>query len=380
VRSYLASISFCDAMVGRVLDALEQGPHRDNTIVVFTSDHGWYLGEKQRWHKGGLWERATRVPLVIVAPGVTQPDTVCTQPVSLVDLYPTLCDLSGLPAPKHLDGESLLPQLAAPATVRTRPALTAMGERTGASYSARTDRWRYTRYADGSEELYDHLNDPPEWTNLAGKPAQAARKKELAALLPTEWTSASRTIDQVKVDSSPDGMVSYFFQPGDRLEPDASPDVLERAFDIEVNFVYNPAVDADSSLLSQGGAGLGFALHLVAGVPAITVNYDGLHATLKGTEALAAGPIRLRALLALDGSMALSATGLTKEVRGYAPFEGGFPRRPAEGLSVGSSFGPLTVKAFPNSTPFDGVMTLVRMTILPGVTEERRAARAVPVE
>ncbi|WP_198141366.1 sulfatase [Verrucomicrobium spinosum] len=380
VRAYLASISFCDAMVGRVLDALESSPNKTNTVIVFTSDHGLYLGEKQRWHKGGLWERVTHVPLVVVAPGVTQPDTQSSQAVSLVDLYPTLCELTGLPKPQSLDGISLVPLLRDPNASRTTPAVTAMGEGDKASYAVRTDRWRYIRYANGSEELYDHQSDPHEWTNLAGRTNLAAVQKDLAAQIPQKWVSAFRTVDQMKVDSSPDGMVSYFFQSGDRLGADASPDILERAFDIEVIFDYNPATNGDSTLLSQGDARLGFALHLVDGHPALTVNYDGLRSTLKSEEQLAPGQIRVRCLVSLDGSMSLAATGLTKEVRGYAPFEGGFPRLPTEGLSAGASFGPLPAGLFPNSAPFDGPFRLLRMTILPGVTEDRRAARAVPVE
>ena len=380
VRAYLAGISFCDAMVGKVLDALEQSPNRNNTIVVFTSDHGFYLGEKQRWHKGGLWEQGTNVPLVIVAPGITNPDTQSGAPVSLVDLYPTLCELSGLPLPVHLDGTSLVPLLKQPSGRREQPAITAMGAENQASYSARTDRWRYTRYADGSEELYDHDSDSHEWTNLASKAELAPIKQQLAAQLPHKWMSASRSVDQVKVDSSPDGMVSYFFQAGDQLDANSSPDILERPFDLEVVFDYNPAVDSDSTLISQGGSQLGFALHLVDGQPALTVTYDGLRATLKSEEKISPGEVRLRALVSLDGSMSLSATGLTKEVRGYTPFEGGFPRRPSLGLTVGASFGPLATRLFPNSTSFDGKLRLIRMTVLPGITVDRRAARAVPVE
>lgn len=380
VRAYLASITFCDAMVGRVLDALERSPQRDNTVVVFTSDHGWHLGEKQRWHKGGLWERATRVPLVIVAPGLTQPDVQCLQPVSLLDLYPTLCELTGLSRPEHLDGRSLVPLLIDPSTPREAPAITAMGEGAGASYAIRTNRWRYIRYANGSEELYDHQNDPHEWTNLAGRPELAATQKSLAAQVPAQWARASRTVDQIKVDSSPDGTVSYFLQPGDKLEADAAPDVLERAFDMEVIFDYNPALDADSTLLSQGDSKLGYAWHLVGGRPALTFNYDGLQSTVKAAEPLTAGQVRLRALVSLDGRVALAASGQSGEARGFTPFEGGFPRRPETGLTVGASFGPLSPKKFPNSTPLEGSIKLLRLTILPGATEDRRAARAVPVE
>ena len=127
VRAYLANVAFCDAMLGRVLEAVEKGPNAKNTIIVFTSDHGWYFGEKQMWHKGKLWEPTTRIPLSVYAPGVTQPESVSAQPVALIDLYPTLCDLVKVSKPEHLDGTSLKPLLADPAAKRDKPAITCMG-------------------------------------------------------------------------------------------------------------------------------------------------------------------------------------------------------------------------------------------------------------
>lgn len=380
VQAYLANVSFCDAMVGRVLDSLERSAHKDRTIIVFTSDHGWYLGEKQRWHKGGLWEEATRVPLVIVAPGVTQPGVQTKQPVSLVDLYPTLCDLVALPKPAHLDGETLLPLLKDPAATRTRAALTASGAGDKASLAVRTDRWRYIVNYDGTEELYDHEADPNEWTNLARYPEHQDLIKRLFTQVPQQWNAASRKMAEVKLDSAADGSATWWLQGGDSFSADESPDIAERAIDLEVVFQYNPAVDRDSTLISQGGPQLGFAVHLVDGKPGFTVNYEGLRTTLKSAEPLPAGRIVLRALLGLDGTLALTATGLKSEVRGYTPMEDGFPRKPAQGLQVAQSFGVLPVKDFPNSTPFDGALERVRFTLLPGVRAETRAAKAVPVE
>lgn len=380
VRAYLASITFCDAMVGRVLDALERSPHKDNTIIVFTSDHGWYLGEKQRWHKGGLWEEATRVPLVVVAPRVTQAGAQTNQPVSLVDLYPTLCDLAALPKPAHLDGESFLPLLKNPALKRERPALTASGEGDEASVAVRTDRWRYIVHFDGSEELYDHSTDPNEWTNLARRPEQEATVSQLFTHVPHLWLSGYRKMAAVKVDAAVDGSVSYWLQGGDSFSASESPDIARRGIDVEIVFHYKPEVDGDSTLLSQGGPQLGFAIHMLGGKPAFTVNYDGLRTTLKAKEPLPPGRVILRALLGLDGSLVLGATGLTQQVRGYAPMEDGFPRKPAQGLEVAHSFGVLPAKEFPNSTPFDGAIEHVRFTLLPGIGVETRAVRAVPAE
>ncbi|QDU37731.1 Choline-sulfatase [Maioricimonas rarisocia] len=183
VQAYLANVTFADAMLGRVLDALDARDDADETVIVLWSDHGWHLGEKQKWHKGTNWEEGTRVPLIVVAPGVAEPGSRCDEPVSLVDLYPTLLDLTGLPNVDGLDGESLVPQLQNPRAERERPAYTING---GRHQSVRSKRWRYVRYADGSEELYDHQSDPTEYTNLADRREYAELKQELAAWFPEE--------------------------------------------------------------------------------------------------------------------------------------------------------------------------------------------------
>ncbi len=170
VRAYLASISYADSLVGRILDALDASPYGKNTIIVFWSDHGYHLGEKGTWHKTTLWERATRVPFIIVAPEVTLAGTRCSRPVNLVDIYPTLLELCGLPKPDGLDGVSLVPLLRDPAANWERSALTT---HLFGNHAVRSEHWRYIRYADGGEELYDHRNDPNEWTNLAGDPQYA---------------------------------------------------------------------------------------------------------------------------------------------------------------------------------------------------------------
>jgi arylsulfatase A-like enzyme len=181
VQGYLASINFMDAQLGRVLDALDRGPHAANTLVVLWSDHGWHLGEKEHWRKFALWERATRVPLIIVAPGVTRAGTRCAQPANLIDLYPTLAELCGLPLRAELEGTSLVPLLRQPEASTDRVSLTTHGRN---NHAVRDVRYRYIRYADGSEELYDHHSDPHEWHNLAGDAAYAPIKQRLAAHLP----------------------------------------------------------------------------------------------------------------------------------------------------------------------------------------------------
>jgi len=170
IQSYLSAVSFTDANIGRVIQALDEGPHADNTWIVLFSDHGFFLGEKARWAKQSLWERATKVPLIIVPPRSTATDwakdQTCSSPVELLSLYPTLMELCDLPSPEGLDGTSLVPLLKQPNAEWNHPAITTY---TKGSHSIRTTRWRYTRYADGSEEVYDLRNDPNEWHNQASR-------------------------------------------------------------------------------------------------------------------------------------------------------------------------------------------------------------------
>jgi len=181
VQGYLAAVAFFDAMLGRLIEAFDRSPHRDNTVIVLWSDHGWHHGQKQHWSKFALWEQATRAPFLIVAPGVTQPNQRCSAPVSLLDIYPTLMELCGLPRPKQIEGASLVPLLKNPAARRAEPAVMTWGPN---CHAVRDARWRYIRYADGTEELYDHQTDPYEWTNLAGRPDHNEIKKRLAQWLP----------------------------------------------------------------------------------------------------------------------------------------------------------------------------------------------------
>jgi choline-sulfatase len=181
VSGYLANVSFVDAQVGRILDTLDHSPYAGNTIIVLLSDNGYHLGEKSHWTKSDLWEEATRCPLMIVAPGVTVPGGRCRRTVSLVDLYPTLVELCGLTPRTELDGVSLLPLLTNPQAEWDRPAVST---HLANNHSVRSERWRYTRYRDGTEELYDHRTDDLEWTNLADNPGYAEVKAELARWLP----------------------------------------------------------------------------------------------------------------------------------------------------------------------------------------------------
>ena len=180
VQCYQASADFADQMVGRLLDKLDETGKADNTIIILWADHGYHLGDKESCVKFTLWEKANHVPFIIIAPGVTKPGTVCTKPVSLVDIYPTLVELAGLPAAK-VDGKSLVPLLRDPVQ-DWHPALMTMGK---GNHAIRSDRWRYIRYKDGSEELYDHSKDPWEWTNLARQSKYADVIAEHKKWLPT---------------------------------------------------------------------------------------------------------------------------------------------------------------------------------------------------
>ncbi|SMP67283.1 Arylsulfatase A [Neorhodopirellula lusitana] len=181
IQGYLASIHFADAMLGRVLDALEASPNADNTIVVLWSDHGWQLGEKEHWQKYTPWRAVTRVPLMVrvpagistALPSGTAAGTVCDAPVNLLSLYPTLIDLCGLPKKSGNDGPSILPLLSDPANQDwTHSSVTYLSK--PGSYSVSNRTHQYIHYYDGSEELYDLESDPFEWTNLASLPSSEA--------------------------------------------------------------------------------------------------------------------------------------------------------------------------------------------------------------
>jgi arylsulfatase A-like enzyme len=194
IAAYLACVHFVDAQIGRVLDALDASPARDNTIIVLWGDHGWHLGEKQHWGKWTGWERAVRVPLAVVPParerGKFRAGQTSQQPVSLLDLYPTLLELCRIAPPTGLDGQSLVPLLREPERTTGRAVVTTFY---GEHFSVRDERWRYLRYADGSEELYDHAADPNEWRNVAGDSAHAAVKARLAREIPPRGERAAIT-------------------------------------------------------------------------------------------------------------------------------------------------------------------------------------------
>lgn len=180
VHSYLASITFVDHQIGKVLKALEESEYNDNTIIVLWSDHGYQMGEKNTFQKATLWERSAHVPLVFAGQGVPKGKR-SDRVVSLLDIYPTLIDMSGLPKNSKNEGVSLVPLIKDPSAEWSYPAITEYGEN---CFAVQNERYRYIRYDDGSEELYDHDNDPNEWTNIAGNLNTAKIKLDLAKYIP----------------------------------------------------------------------------------------------------------------------------------------------------------------------------------------------------
>lgn len=192
-RAYYATFSFVDALVGRLLDALERLELADRTVVVFWSDHGYHVGEHGLFMKMSLFEESARVPMLIAAPGMRGNGKACERTVELVDLYPTLTDLCGVSAPSDLDGASLRPLLDNPGSAWTRPAFTQLMRGATPGHSIRTERWRYTEWGNGREgrELYDHAADPREMNNLADDPAHASIVADLRSLLRRHWPPES---------------------------------------------------------------------------------------------------------------------------------------------------------------------------------------------
>ena len=183
IQAYLASTAMTDDLIGQMVDALEKSKYSDNTIVVLWSDHGFQLGEKERWAKYSLWERATRVNLVWLVPGVTQPGSTCSKPVNLLDIYPTLAALTDCKPPEgQLDGNDLSVLMQDPEAAWDEATVTTFGYK---NYGVRSERYKYIVYEDGSEELYDHSDDKWEWRNLAKDSKHAEIKTQLRKWIPT---------------------------------------------------------------------------------------------------------------------------------------------------------------------------------------------------
>ena len=181
IQAYLASVAYADAVVGRIYNAVLNSQYRDNTIIVLWGDHGWQLGEKERWRKFSLWAAGCKTTFIMIVPGVTPAGQIVNTPVDLLSIYPTLLELAGLPANTQNEGVSIVPILNNPNTVWQHPAITTSQEE---EHSVRLSNWSYIRHPGGEEQLYDHINDPHEWTNLGELPETEATRATLRALLP----------------------------------------------------------------------------------------------------------------------------------------------------------------------------------------------------
>ena len=196
IHGYLACVSYADAMLGRVLNALESSPYADNTIVVLWSDHGYHLGEKGQWGKHTLWERTSNVPFIWAGPGVAKGATTDVT-ASLIDIYPTLVGMCGLPQPHQpLEGKSLASTLKSPSTETDRSVY--LPYTTPGEYAIINRDWRYIRYGDDGEELYNLREDPNEWNNLASKAEYAAVKAELRKLAPVTFAPPEQKLNARK--------------------------------------------------------------------------------------------------------------------------------------------------------------------------------------
>ncbi len=198
IHGYLACVSYADAMLGRLLDAIQSGPNANNTIIVLWSDHGYHHGEKLDWGKHTLWERTSNVPLIIGGPGIAK-GTKLDATVSLIDLFPTMIDLSGVKDNQPRDGISLSPVLKDPAKACDREIL--LPGMKPEEYAIINRDWRYIRYADGGEELYDLKKDPNEWENLAGKPEHRPLMEKMRQQAPKTFAKPGPEVGALKLST-----------------------------------------------------------------------------------------------------------------------------------------------------------------------------------
>lgn len=203
IHGYLAAVSFADAMLGRILDALEASPYKENTIVVVWSDQGFHHGEKGHWGKHTLWQRTTQVPLIWAGKGIARNERVTT-PVSLIDIFPTLAELCNLPVRhERLEGVSLVPSLRDPSNAVERNIFIPHAERR--SFAIVNSHWRYISYVDGSEELYNIQEDPHEWNNLIGDPQYDGIIKEMNISAPAIFAPSATPKNDLELIVEGDG-------------------------------------------------------------------------------------------------------------------------------------------------------------------------------
>lgn len=319
MRGYLASISYVDFELGRLLDGLDASPMAKNTIVVLWTDHGFHIGEKENWEKFALWDQTTRVPMFIHAPGVSRDGAKTRQPATLTDVYPTLCELAGLPIPKQCDGTSLVPQLKDPSRPKNQLALTSFQfwSDKAPSHAVADPRYRLISYADGFEELYDLKSDPNEFTNRIDDTALTEVRKRLTEALPKDAAPMART----PVDS-----------PYHRGHQRKLIGIANTALTIALEAVPKPSA-SDGVLAAHGGDWHGYSVYVKDGRLKFAIRRNKVATVIASTAAIPNKAFRVSARLHKDGTMRLLLNG-KRVAEGKA--DGPIAANPNEGASIGS--------------------------------------------
>lgn len=363
VRAYLACVGYVDDCTGRLFDALSGGPNRDNTLVVVLSDNGWSLGPKLHWQKWGLWEEETHCLLAIRPAGSGIAARRCDEPVDFVDVYPTMLDLCGLPARAEHEGASLRRIIEDARARKDRPALTTFGP---GNHSLRTRQWRYTRYSDGSEELYNHRRDRLELINLASSPPAAKEKPGLRRWFPPrDAPPASTRVNQPIEEYTRPVTLSSESTPG--------PGIAGHA--ITVSATFEPAsLEGSAILYHHGNVNAGFALYLKDGNLAMAIrdlprplrwnNMKPMDTVVTAATPLPPGRVTVQGKLHLDGRVELTAGGSvvgTGRAAGPLSVDPTGPIVVGQALSAGGPFPELTVPygAYGPSDAFRGVLESV---------------------
>ena len=326
MQGYLASISYVDHQLGRLLDALDASPMKDQTIICLWTDHGFHIGEKENWEKFALWDQTTRVPTFIHAPGISKDGEKTRVPVTLTDLYPTLCELAGLPIPEQCDGTSLVPQLKNPGRQHDRLSLTSFQfwSEHAPSHGVSDERYRYIAYANGQEELYDLQTDPHEFYNRVDDPNFKKIKARLVARIPTKVAPMAKT-----PTASP-------WHRGKRTPKKIkTPPIANTGFCINLTAVPDKQ-QPDGVLVSHGGDHHGYAVFVREGRPHFAIRRNRKPIVLTSRYPAPVRPYQVTALLTRD-ILRLSIDGIpVAEMKN----EGFIEAEPNEGRTIGSD--PLT--------------------------------------
>lgn len=319
MRGYLASISYVDYELGRLLDGLDASPMAKNTIVILWTDHGFHIGEKENWEKFALWDQTTRVPLFIHAPGISRDGAKTRQPATLTDVYPTLCELAGLPTPKQCDGTSLVPQLKNPSEPKKQLALTSFqfGREREPSHAVADPRYRLIRYADGFEELYDLESDPNEFTNRIDDPELVEVRKRLSNSLPENAAPNAKT----PTDSP------YHRGRGRRASKIAN-------VPLRINLEATPGSDSPNGVLvAHGGDWHGYSVFVQDSRLKFAIRHNKVPTIIAADGKVPNEPYKVRALLDKNGAMRLFLNG-KKVAEGKA--DGPITTQPNDGPTIGS--------------------------------------------